>query len=94
MNIPEAAFPYVFTISDGNFDPLKGKVLKGESQVYVGLGMSIRDYFAAAALQGMMCNGFQPIKFYSGAYSEQKTYEWAEAAYAIADYMITKRKEK
>lgn len=49
------------------------------------LMVDLRDYFAAAALQGMLCNGFMPRAMLSEGY----TYE--RAAYAIADDMLKAR---
>lgn len=46
------------------------------------LGMSLRDYFAAAALQGMLASS-------SLGQTSQKDYAWA--AYAQADAMLAER---
>lgn len=51
-------------------------------------GMSLRDYFAAKALQGMLTHGFLP------AMAEQDTaqgYDWPKAAYKMADAMLAER---
>jgi hypothetical protein len=46
--------------------------------------MSLRDYFAAAALQGLLANN---AKDYDDA-------DMAEYSYALADYMLAAREKK
>jgi hypothetical protein len=49
---------------------------------FIAHGMSLRDYFAAKALQGLLAdpnNGWQDV-------------EYAEAAYTLADAMLESRK--
>jgi len=46
-------------------------------------GMTLRDYFAAAALQGILCNGWMPARY------DQLRVE--SAAFAIADQMLSER---
>jgi hypothetical protein len=56
---------------------------KDQSQHLFSLGMTLRDYFAAAALQGLIANGGCPT--------------WdddAKAAYAAADAMLKAREAK
>jgi hypothetical protein len=48
-------------------------------------GMSIRDYFAAAALQGMLACPIQP---------QSGPDMYARDAYALADAMLNERKRK
>lgn len=51
--------------------------LKGEKTEYKG--MTLRDYFAAHALQGLLSNGHKPN-------------EWAaEEAFTLADFMLEQR---
>ncbi|KAA3658404.1 MAG: hypothetical protein DWQ10_11230 [Calditrichaeota bacterium] len=53
---------------------------RGEKTEYKG--MTLRDYFAAHALQGLLANGHKPN-------------EWtAEEAFTLADYMLDKRLEE
>jgi hypothetical protein len=48
-------------------------------------GMAVRDYFAAKALQGMLCNGFMPDQV------SNETYDYTRAAYQLADAMLKAR---
>ena len=43
------------------------------------VGMTLRDYFAAAALQGMLCNGFMPNQV---GQSSDKVFNYTKAAFA------------
>jgi len=54
----------------------------GVQRHFIARGMSLRDYFAAAALQGLLAdpsNGWEAE-------------EYAEASYAMADAMLEARK--
>jgi hypothetical protein len=63
-----------------------GEIVLGRS------GMSLRDYFAAAALQG--CLAYSHVKPQWGNYQEYcSTEAVAEMAYKYADAMIAARKE-
>ncbi len=53
-------------------------------------GMTLRDYFAAKALQGMLCNGFVPSQSQD---ANRPHYNYAKHAYAIADAMLEARKQ-
>ena len=52
-------------------------------------GLSMRDYFAAAALQGMCCNGFQPCTNNTPPQWDFDGY--ASRAYLLADAMLKAR---
>ena len=52
-----------------------------DDSLHVG-GMSLRDYFAAKAMQGLLSMDLKP---------DVENEELAEAAYAIADAMIKER---
>ena len=54
---------------------------------YERLGMSLRDYFAAAALQGILSNHQECSNFDSGK-------ERAEYCYILADTMLKAREAK
>lgn len=54
-------------------------------------GMELRDHFAAAALQGMLCNGFIPSCAQPEGSILQK-YDYPAIAYMLADQMLEKRK--
>lgn len=54
-------------------------------------GMTLRDYFAAHALQGMLCNGFMPHSVRPDSLVVQK-YDYVAAAYVLADQMLEARK--
>ena len=78
------AFPQT-AIINGN-----GEVVTSGMYFPEGPGMTLRDWFAGRAMQGMLSN---PANYGSG-------HEWrddatvAEQAYDIADDMIRERKEK
>lgn len=82
-NTPEAPFrqaPAAFPQSYPNH---------GDDRTYE-LGMDLRDYFAAAALQGALAySGLNPM---TGNYHENCTpHEAARAAYIWADAMLAER---
>lgn len=52
-------------------------------------GMTLRDYFAGQALAGMMEQGFIP----SMAADARRKWDYAKAAYLVADAMIKARGE-
>ncbi|MBB5704332.1 hypothetical protein FHS76_004249 [Ochrobactrum daejeonense] len=66
-------------------------------------GMTLRDYFAAIALQGMLTNGFMPKEvtievMSSYAYEDQEQYKkdcaqnhYSALAYRMADAMLAAR---
>lgn len=61
------------------------------------LGMSLRDYFAAGALQGTLANSTMMESFaavlseYEGATDDEKIGTMAKVAYAYADAMLAAR---
>ena len=57
-----------------------------------GKGMTLRDYFAAAALQGISAMVIQSAAKNSRSPKETKK-ELAEACFGIADAMLVARKE-
>lgn len=67
-------------------------ITEGIPDIVIETGMSLRDYFAAMALNGMMANSFQPIKYHKAPYDNNQQYPYAEAAYNIADEMLESRK--
>jgi len=58
------------------------------SSVNVGLQVSLRDYFAAAALQGNLAGQSIDVGYYEGKDAWNKA---AEDAYAVADAMLKAR---
>jgi hypothetical protein len=54
------------------------------SSVSITTGMSLRDYFAAAALQGLMANSQYPVE-------ELPPAQVSVDAYYYADYMLAER---
>ena len=52
-------------------------------------GMTLRDYFAAKAMQGMLCNGFAPAM--TQPVDAVAHYDYARHAYAMADAMLEAR---
>ena len=68
----------MITLNDGG--PAFPSTITDDS-LHVG-GMSLRDYFAAKAMQGLLSMDLKP---------DVENEELAEAAYAIADAMIKER---
>ena len=58
---------------------------------YGHLGMTLRDYFAAAALQGNLAGQSIDVGYYEGKDAWNKA---AEDAYAVADAMLKAREGK
>jgi hypothetical protein len=73
-----AAFPFKFTIAKGSND-LTGTIAEVE-QCHVMTGMSLRDYFAAKAMQAIIAND------QNDSYASD-----AMHAYLIADAMLEER---
>jgi hypothetical protein len=48
-------------------------------------GMTLRDYFAAKALPGLMGRSWSPLT------GDELVSQWAISAYALADAMLTER---
>ena len=59
---------------------------RGEPITYASEGMSLRDYFAAAALQGWLASWPE-----SGVHNIESTKKLASSCYAIADAMLKER---
>lgn len=77
-----AAFPFMFTIAKGSND-LTGAIAQVE-QRHVMTGMTLRDYFAAEALNS--------VYFDFGKDDEQAEIDdMARIAYAVADAMLAER---
>lgn len=56
-----------------------------QNQVHVGQGMTLRDYFAAKVMQGLLAaDDAKVVRFYKTR---------AECAYAIADAMLKEREK-
>ena len=79
INNGGTAFPSKFTIESGSFDPVQGKVAQG-NQEYIQMGMTMRDYFAAKAIQGLLASEVRA--------SED---QFAEYSYKVADAMLRAR---
>lgn len=79
MNKPEnpAAFPQLEAV-------LGGGIMQPTVSAYGG--MTLRDYFAAAALTGVMPD--------SNAGFRMSWSDYAEAAYAVADAMLAEREKR
>lgn len=66
----------------------------GEAGIHEGCpGMSMRDYFAAAALTGIMCAPIGKLKDMAKR-EVGSEHQIAEIAWAVADAMIAKRDER
>ena len=78
-------------IDTRNFSPPTGGPAYPTTQYHSGIspsghsqGMTLRDYFAAKAMQGFMANKANPMH-----YQPKQDAEWA---YSIADAMLEARK--
>lgn len=80
------AFPSQYTITEGSFNPHTGTVAKC-NQVYIELGASLRDYFAAQAMQAFVSGH---IAHY-GHGNPWPLPGIAESAYELADAMLAAR---
>ncbi len=54
-------------------------------------GITVRDYFAAKAMQGMLCNGFVPVSHDFRQSCAAYVDGWAQIAYQMADAMLKER---
>lgn len=72
----------------GNFNPEQGGYFDSVNQD----GMTLRDYFAAKTLQGMLANGELQKALVRGDPIDLHKYH-AEVAYQFADAMIKERKQ-
>ena len=78
-----AAFPLVFTMAAGSIGPNGGTIHKTEQHIMTGA--TLRDYFAAKAMQGFISN----TDYLSlGGNPFLKT---ASMAYSMADAMLLER---
>jgi hypothetical protein len=59
---------------------------EGFDEVVREEGMTLRDYFAAKAMQGMLCNGFRPDQCHVA-----DVWDYSAAAYLLADQMLKAR---
>ncbi len=78
------AFPLTIKTPGGSFNPVRNRVVPdGEVDVHIFTGMTLRDYFAAKALEGFCA-------------SPHTTIEWlrdhcATSCYQMADAMLKAR---
>jgi len=71
------------TLADLGGPVIPQQTQNADGSVSVWLGMNLRDYFAAAAMQGMLASpGYEQIERY------------AAGAYQIADAMLDARERK
>jgi hypothetical protein len=75
QNKPALAFPHTWEATDGT--------------TIIAKGMTLRDYFAAKVLQGVMSNIEMGIIFSKG--DKPPSDEISESAYAMADAMMKAR---
>jgi hypothetical protein len=59
---------------------------------YVQGGMTLRDYFAAKALQGLLASAECDSVDEDDVEAADERMEWARGAYAMADAMLEARK--
>ena len=79
MKYSQSAFPYILNSKDGSS--------------VVSKGMTLRDYFAAKALQGMFANPDDGHENYDLSYDDYVK-EIASCAYKMADAMLAAREKK
>lgn len=89
VNTGGNAFPSKVTIPDGQFDPFSGKTAQG-NQEYIQMGMTMRDYFAAKALESGEAGRWKDNQYKP---QDGKTIieNVARHAYQIADAMLRAR---
>ena len=76
------AFPHTLSFDAGSVNIVSGKTVpEGKIQHEIFSGMTLRDYFAAAALTGIL----------SSALPSAKNDEMATLAYDMADAMLLER---
>lgn len=74
--IPESAFPQVVRIEGPTHNPFTGKDIPvGKVDVQIDRGLSVRDYFAAKAMQALIHVQVQTKQ----AQTTETAYEWADA---------------
>lgn len=56
-------------------------------------GMSLLDYFAGQALQGMLSNGYMPNQINNNP-SDPKSWDYIAAAYDAAEIMLEERNKR
>lgn len=72
--------------NEENAFPLEERDRSQAHEIYaVHRGMSLRDYFAAKVLQGILANSFSDI--------ELTMPDYAQTAYLLADAMMKERKK-
>lgn len=80
------AYPFEYHNQTGSHQPGffdTGMLSPGASQQFAG--MTLRDYFAAKALPGLMGRSWAPLT------GEDLVNQWAVSAYALADAMLAER---
>jgi hypothetical protein len=83
LKVPLPAFPQVIIAGGGEIDPITGdEIAVGQNVTHSFMGITIRDYFAANAMQA--CVSAE----YAGEMAPSK---WAASAYLIADAMLKAR---
>lgn len=65
----------------------------GASVMEVKGGMTLRDYFAAKALTGMLSEGYVPTKIKTWNFDGENHHIYAEHAYKMADAMLKEREK-
>lgn len=70
------------------FPHIRKPVAPGVEEVITSGGMSLRDYFAAKVLQGVMASG---TSMSIGTNHEEEMLDMARAFYSMADAMIKAR---
>lgn len=64
---------------------------EADESILTYVGLTVRDYMAAKALEGMLCNGFIPRKFLpEGSVLQDR--DFTAISYKIADAMLEARK--
>lgn len=87
-----SAFPHKFEIKAGC--PIKvdgvSKGVQQQSESFIQCGMSMRDYFAAAALTGLLSSNLKEV-IAIGTKEPNDNKRLAQASYSLADAMLAER---
>lgn len=78
--IPESAFPQVVRIEGPTHNPFTGKDIPvGKVDIQIDRGLSVRDYFAAKAMQALIHGQVHVQVQTKQAQTTETAYEWADA---------------
>lgn len=83
------AFPRAYSLDDHNGS---ARMIDGDAPMHAQDGMTLRDYFAAKAMQAMLANPYTGEKFHKeNATKEQQQSAITTNAYEVASAMLEER---